>query len=104
MEHDAVVEDGMKRGKVGEFVGDKFGDAKGHVMDLFLPHVSRWDETSPLSGHADLKSFNIPLKIKSRCCMSANGWYMQYEIDEGQLLCAQTAQKVCSLKTLASGN
>jgi hypothetical protein len=80
-----VVEDGMKRGKVGEFVGDKFGDAKGHVMDLFLPHVSRWDETSPLSGHADLKSFNIS---KSRCRTSANGWYMQYEIDEVQLLCA----------------
>jgi hypothetical protein len=44
MERDAVVEDGMKRGKVGEFVGDKFGDVKGHVMDLFLPQVSRWDE------------------------------------------------------------
>jgi hypothetical protein len=94
----------MKGGKVGEFVGDKFGDAKGHVMDLFLPHVSRWDETSPLSGHADSKFCKIPLENKSRCRMSANGWYMQYEIDEVQLLCAQTAQRVCSLKTVASGN
>jgi hypothetical protein len=64
MERDAVVEDGMKRGKVGEFVGDKFGDVKGHVMDLFLPQVSRWDETSPLPKHADLKFCNIPLEIE----------------------------------------
>jgi hypothetical protein len=33
-------------------------------MELFLPQVSRWDETSPLPKHADLKFCNIPLEIE----------------------------------------